>query len=243
MPHAQPRPAPHNPLAENLLAVLDQIFGLHPGFRPVHAKGHLYRGTFVPTPDAAGLSRAVHLNRPSTPVIVRLSDFGGLPNVADNDQGASPRGMAIRFYLGEHVHTDIVGHSFDGFPVHNGEEFLEFLRAIAASGPAVPKPTPVDQFLAAHPATKRFATAPKPIPTSLARESFFGVSALKFTNAGGASRFGRYRIRPDAGAEYLTDDEAAKQQPDFLQQEFAERLRAARSSSTCWCSWPSLETS
>ena len=72
-------------------------------------------------------------------MIVRLSNFAGVPSVPDNDlQGASPRGMAIRFYLGEHVHTDIVAHSFDGFPTHTGEEFLEFVRALAASGPAAP---------------------------------------------------------------------------------------------------------
>ena len=117
-----------------------------------------------------------------------------------------------------------MAHSFDGFPTHTGEEFLEFVRALAASGPAVPKPTPLEKFLAAHPAAMRFAVAPKPIPTSFARESFFGVSALKFTNRDGASRFGRYRIRPDAGTEYLTDDEAAKKQPDFLQDEFSARI-------------------
>ena len=82
MPH-EPRPAPHNPLAEDLLAALEQVFGLHPGFRPVHAKGRMYRGTFPPTPAAAALSRALHLNQPSTPVIVRLSDFAGVPSVAD----------------------------------------------------------------------------------------------------------------------------------------------------------------
>ena len=85
MPHAQPRPTPHNPLAEDLLAALDQVFGLHPGFRAVHAKGLMCRGTFAPTPAAAALSRAPHLNQPSTSVIVRLSDFAGLPNVPDND--------------------------------------------------------------------------------------------------------------------------------------------------------------
>jgi catalase len=225
MPHAQPRPAPQNPLAEDLLAGLEQVFGLHPGFRPVHAKGLMWRGTFAPTPAAAALSRAPHLNQPSTSVIVRLSDFAGVPSVPDNDlQAASPRGMAIRFYLGEHVHTDIVAHSIDGFPTRTGEEFLQFVRALAASGPAEPKPTPLEKFLAAHPAAMRFAVAPKPIPTSFARESFFGVSALKFTNRDGASRFGRYRIRPDAGAEYLTDDDAAKKQPDFLQDEFSARI-------------------
>ena len=41
-------------LAGKLLGVLDQLSGgVHPGFRPVHAKGVMFSGTFVPSPDAA----------------------------------------------------------------------------------------------------------------------------------------------------------------------------------------------
>src|SRR5271166_3403240 len=110
--------------------------GVHPGFRPAHAKGILLTGTFTPSPEAASLARARHLHRNSTPVTVRFSDFAGIPTVADNDpQGASPRGFAVRFHLAEHVHTDIIGHSVDGFAVRTPEEFLEFLRAVKATGP------------------------------------------------------------------------------------------------------------
>ena len=78
-----------------------------------------------PAPAAAKLTRAPHVNQPSTRVVVRLSDFAGIPDIPDNHpEAASPRGIAIRFYLGEHVHTDIVAHSADGFPVRTGEEFL-----------------------------------------------------------------------------------------------------------------------
>ena len=145
----------------------------------------------------------------------------------DNDpQAASPRGIAIRFYLAEHVHTDIVAHSFDGFPTRSGEEFLEFARAVAASGPDAAKPTPIEGFLLSHPKAMQFATASKPIPTSFARESFFAVSAMRFTNETGTSRYGRFRIRPEAGSEYLTDAEAAKKSPTFLFDELAQRLAA-----------------
>jgi catalase len=65
---------------------------------------------------------------------------------------------------------------------------------------------------------------PKPIPTSFAKESFFAVSAFKFTNADGASRYGRYRILPAAGNEYLDDAAAAGQSPDFLFDEIKERV-------------------
>ena len=65
---------------------------------------------------------------------------------------------------------------------------------------------------------------PKPIPTSFARESFFAVSAFKFTNADGRSRYGRYRILPAAGNEYLAEAEAAARQPNFLFDEIKERV-------------------
>ncbi|HEY1603403.1 MAG TPA: catalase family peroxidase [Pirellulales bacterium] len=224
--HHEPRPAPHNKLAEDLLNGLDSVFGMHPGFRAVHAKGLMCRGVFNPAPEGASLTRAPHIARMSTPVVVRLSDFAGVPTVPDNDPAAaSPRGMAIRFYLAEHVHTDIVAHSFDGFPTRNGEDFLKFVRALAASGPTAPKPTLLDEFLLAHPAAMRFAVAPKPIPTSFAREAFFGVSALKFTNRSGSSRFGRYRIRPEAGTDYLSAEEASRKSSDFLIEEFSARLQ------------------
>jgi catalase len=212
-------------LAKDLLESFDQVFGLHPGFRPVHSKGLMCSGTFTPTAQARKLTRAAHVARPSTPVIVRVSDFAGVPTVADNDlMHASPRGMAIRFNLAEHVHTDLIGHSIDSFPVRNGEEFLEFHRALAASGPGAAKPTPVERYLMSHPKAMQFVTAPKPIPTSFARESFFPVSAFELISQEGKSRFGRFRIRPESGGEYLTDEQAAKKSPNFLFDEMSARL-------------------
>src|SRR5215470_9782208 len=118
-------------LAQQLLDAFDALFGLHAGFRPAHAKGLMCSGHFTPSPEAAKLTRAPHATSPSTPVTVRYSNATGLPTIPDNDPMRSgPRGMAIRFHLGEHVHTDMVAHSTDGFPVHTGQEFLEFLRAV-----------------------------------------------------------------------------------------------------------------
>ena len=213
-------------LVTDLLDGLDKLAGgLHPGFRPVHAKGVMYSGTFTPSPDAAKLTRAPHAARPSTPVTVRFSLSAGIPSVADNDpMGASPQGMAVRFHLAEHVHTDIIAHSHNGFPARTGEEFLEFLRAAAASGPGGPSPPPIVAFLAAHPAAKAFVEAPKPIPTSYARQAYFAITAFKFTNSAGQSRFGRFRLRPEAGTEFLTPEQAARKTADFLAAELSERL-------------------
>ena len=121
-------------LAQQLLDALDALAGLHPGFRPAHAKGLMCAGLFTPSPEALA------------------------------------------------------------------------------------------SFLAAHPHAQRFVETPKPIPTSFAREAFFAVTAFTFTNANGVSRHGRFRIRPEAGTEYLSNEEAAAQSADFLFDEIGQRL-------------------
>jgi catalase len=215
---------PANPaLSQQLLDALDALSGLHPGYRPAHAKGLMCSGTFTPSPQAAQLTRAPHASRPSTPVTVRYSDSTGVPTIPDNDPARSgPRGIAIRFHLADHVHTDIVAHSTNGFPVRTGEEFLEFLRAAAAFGAG--KPEALGAFLAGHPGARRFVEAPKPIPTSFAREAFFAVTSFRFTNAQGASRHGRFRIRPEEGTEYLSAAQAAAKSDSFLFEEIDQRL-------------------
>ncbi len=212
-------------LAKDLLQAFDNVNGYHSGFRPAHAKGLLLTGTFTPSTEAASLTRAAHIQRTSTPVSVRFSDSTGIPTIPDNDvQGASPRGFAIRFHLAEHQHTDIVSHSHNGFPAQTAEEFLELLQAIAASDPSKPHPNPVEIFLGSHPKALAFVQAPKPFPTSFAREKFFALNAFKFTDAQGKVRFGRYRIVPRLGTEYLDAAAAAAKGPNYLFDDFQERI-------------------
>jgi len=214
-----------DPLSRDLLQAFDDLFGLHPGFRPVHAKGILLSGVFTPSAAVGALTKAPHVSRPSIRVSARFSDFAGVPTVPDYDaEGASPRGIVIRFYLEEHVHTDIIAHSVDGFPTRTAEEFLQFLRAIHASSPGAPKPTPIESFLSSRPAALAFVQAPKPVPTSFAKESFYSVSAYKFTNSAGVSKFGRYRVIPQDGNLYLELSAAAKKGPNFLFEEIKDRI-------------------
>lgn len=211
-------------LANDLLQQFDLLFGQHPGYRAAHAKGLLLSGTFTPSPGAQKLTRAPHVMRPGTPVTVRFSNSTGLPQIPDSAPDANPRGLAIRFNLAEHVHTDIVSHSIDAFPTRDGYQFLEFLKAAAASGADVPSPKPIEKFLAANSAALAFVQAPKPFPTSLAREAYYGVTAFAFTNAHGEKKFGRYRILPDLGTEYLSDAAAAELAPNYHYDELRERL-------------------
>jgi catalase len=208
-------------LSNDVIQQFDTLFGVHPGFRPAHAKGLMLNGTFRSSPQAASFTRAPHVTRPETPVLARFSNSTGLPMLPDNDPNANPRGLAIRFALGDHVHTDIISHSTDGFPTRTGEEFLEFLRAAAVASTS---PATIQAFLGAHPAALAFVQTPKPSPSSFARERYFGVTAMRFISANGSSRYGRYRIIPDAGVDHLDDATASSRGPNFLFDELSSRL-------------------
>ncbi|MGH9663693.1 MAG: catalase family peroxidase, partial [Bryobacteraceae bacterium] len=209
-----------------LIDTLEMLFGKHAGFRRVHAKGVLCEGMFNATAAAAALSRAAHFAGGIIPVTVRFSDFTGIPTIPDGDPNASPRGMAIRFHLPHNAATDIVAHSYDGFPVGTAEEFLEFLRALAPAASATAgQPSPLEAFLRGRPQALQFVQTPKPAPVSFATEAYYGVNAFRFTNAEGTMRHGRYRILPAAGQEHLGDEEAASRPPNFLFDELSGRFR------------------
>ena len=213
-------------LANDILATFQTLFGPHPGFRPAHAKGVLLTGTFTPSPEAASLTRAPHASRSSTPVTARFSDGTGIPFIPDNDPNANPKGMAIRFHLGDRVHTDIISHSSDGFPARNGQEFLGLLRAVAASAGSTSSPSPIEAFLGSHPAALAYVQTPKPFPASFAKEAYFGVTAMQFSNQDSVARYGRYRITPQAGVEHLEDAAAKAKDANYLFEEIGQRVAA-----------------
>ncbi len=222
-----PPAAAPKPLPIALVDALDKLSGgPHAGYRANHAKGVMVTGTFTPTADAPGLSKARHLEH-AVPVTVRFSDTTGVPALPDADPNASPHGMAIRFHLTQDASTDIVSISANSFPVATPEDFLALMQAVAASGPGAAKPTPIEQFLGSHPAALRFVTTPRPAPESFATLAFYGVNAFKFTNAKGESRYIRYQILPLAGEHALDADASAKAAPNYLMDELPARVAKA----------------
>lgn len=197
--------------------------GPYVGYRANHAKGIVLTGTFTPSSAASTLSKAPHFQT-AVPVTVRFSNPTGVPTLPDASPNASPHGIAIRFQLPNGGITDIVSISFNGFPVANPEDFLALLTAVSTTKADSPKPTPIEQFLATHPAAKTFVTTPKPAPVSFGTLSFFGVNAFQFTNAKGESRYARYRIEPLAGNQSLTAEQVAKASPDYLMDEMPARV-------------------
>jgi catalase len=212
-------------LSEQLVDGINATYGVHPGFRAVHAKGVLCTGTFTPSSQAAALSRAPHLTGADVRAHVRFSNGSGDPTLADAVRDA--RGMAIKFYLPDGSRTDIVAISLPAFFARTPEDLLAFNEARR------PAPTTgeidvekVGAYLAEHSEAIAAVTAAMthPIPASYATLAYHALHSFGFVAADGSVRYGRYHLVPATGQIGLTDDEAAGAAHDYLATELADRL-------------------
>ena len=218
---ASTTPAVGTPSGQQMVDALHTAFGDHHS-RAVHAKGVMAEGTFQPAQDASTVSNASLFRDGTLPVLVRFSDFTGIPEIPDNIGDANPRGFAVKFKLPDGSSADVISHSFNGFPVSTSAEFRELLIAIGAAG--AKQPASLDAFLASHPIAKTFLTTQKPPPESYTTLSYFGVNAFEVTDAKGKDHFIRYRFVPVKGEALLTPEQIATKGPDYLQTELPERL-------------------
>ncbi len=141
------------PSPQQMVDALHAAFGDHHS-RAVHAKGIMALGTFTPVADAATLSKAPIFILGALPILVRFSDFTGIPEIPDTVGDANPRGFALKIKLPDGSTADVVSHSFNGFPTATSAEFRELLLSISSSGANAAKPTALDSFLGSHPIAK-----------------------------------------------------------------------------------------
>jgi catalase len=218
-----PAAAIGQPAPQQMVNALYSAFGDNHS-RAVHAKGVMAVGTFEPSAEAAGLTKARIFSGKSMPVLVRFSDFTGIPNIPDTVGDANPRGFALKFTLPDGSAADVVTHSFNGFPTATTEEFRQLLMAIGASGAGAAKPTALDTFLGGHPIAKTFLTTQKPPAASYAALSYFGVNAFEYATADGHKSFVRYRFVPRDGEAFVPAPELPGKSPNYLQEELPQRL-------------------
>lgn len=212
-------------LAQQIFETMVQLPGNSPAYRAAHAKGIVCEGAFVPSQDAASLSKAAHFQGGSIPVIVRFSDAAPDPFISDNS--AVPRGMAIRFQLPGGGKTDLVTLSHNGFVVGTGEDFLALQKAVVATDPSKPHPWPIEQFIGSHPLAAKFVQETQAVPASFGTQAFFSNDAFIFVNAQGQKQAGRYKLFPLAGQHNLSDADAKAKSPNFLVEELKTRLASA----------------
>jgi catalase len=217
-----PQPVPPNQSPLDLVNALHSAFGEHHA-RAVHSKGVIMEGSFTPAEDARTITKAPIFTGGTLPIVARFSDFAGIPDIPDTDGAAVPTGLAIKIRATDGAEYDLASDQHNGFIVATSDEFAAFLRDVGASGPGVPHPTPVEQFLSAHPISKAFV-ASLTAPASYATATFFGINSFKWTNAKGKSAYVRYRYVPRAGEHYLKPDELKSQGPNYLQDEIVQRV-------------------
>jgi catalase len=222
-----------DPLAANLVAAFDALFGENPDVRAAHAKGTCCEAIFTATPEAARLTRAPHLQGEPVRATVRFSNGSGDPGA--HDAGREPRGMAVKFHLDERKATDLVAINQPVFIVRTPEELIEFLHL------RVPNPETgrldldaLGAFVTARPESARAAeillTAP-PLASFLQAE-FFAIHAFRFLASDGSARFARSRWEPSLGRATLTKEEARERAPDYLREELLTRLAEGPASFT-----------
>ena len=87
--------------ARNVIGAMEQCMNGVPGFRRGHARGIVFRGQFTATPEVAQLTTAEHLQGDPIETVVRLSNGGASPYLADrqNAKTGNPLGLAVRFEL------------------------------------------------------------------------------------------------------------------------------------------------
>src|SRR5260221_1279179 len=188
------------PLGVRLVDQMNALYGAHPGVRANHAKSAVFEGMFTPAQGANALSSGIFLKGAPTPLVIRFSNAAGVPDAPDTHPSTDRvRGMAIKFRLSDGSEADMICISANGFPVATGEDFLALLQAVGASGPDVPKPTPVEKFLSAHPAALAFVTTPRPVAGSYRTPAFFRVNTFKFINVQRTSKVARFPLLPRSG--------------------------------------------
>lgn len=217
-----PNLTPPKESALDLVNALHAAFGEHHA-RAVHTKGVMFEGTFTPAPEAIAITKAPIFAQGTLPILVRFSLFAGVPTLPDNAAPAAPSGFAVKIKENDGTEFDLESNQHNSFIVATVDEFAVFLRAVGASGPGVAHPTPVEKFLETHPKAKAFLGS-LTYPASYATAAFFGVNAVKFTNAAGKSVYVRYRYAPRAGEHYLKPDELQEKGPNYLQEEIVQRV-------------------
>jgi catalase len=203
-----------------MVEALHTAFGEHHA-RAVHTKGVVFEGTFTPAVEATALTTAPVFAGGPRPVTARFSLFAGLPNLPDNDDGASPTGFAFKIIGADGDEFDVEANQHRDFITATFDEFAVFLRAAGAAGRG--DKGPLTAFLEGHPHAREFL-ASRTYPASYATATYFGINALKFTNAEGRSAFVRYRFAPLAAESYLTPEERKGRGVSYLNDEIAARV-------------------
>jgi catalase len=190
---------------------LEQVAGVHPGFRRNHAKGVGVSGFFESNGNGVRLSKAAVFQPGRVPVIGRFSLSGGRPDAADMPDAV--RGLGLEFSPpgGELWRTAMI--NLPVFPARTPEAFYEQLLA-SKPDPETGKPDPAKMkaFLDGHPETAEALKVIKGrrVSSGFENSTFHGLNAFRFLDAAGGSTPVRWLMKPEQPFEAASDSPAAQ---------------------------------
>lgn len=210
---------------EAIIDALKTNAGKPKGVRASFAKGQCVIGNYIPSKDAASLTRSASFTKPGE-LLGRFSVGGGNPKITDTNKTVL-RGFSIKLGEGQDS-TDIL---FESAPVHfakSTQQMLAFLKVRTPGPDGKPDAEKITAFSAENPETLNQAkyVAARPLPGSFAGVTYWGVHSFPATNAQGKQRFIKFKVVPVGGDISLSEEEAKAKPDDFLFQDINARLAA-----------------
>ena len=189
------------------------------GHRRNHAKGICFTGVFEANGAGSELSRAQVFARGQYPVLGRFNLATANPNAPDPTVRVRGLGIRISTPDGQEWRSAMIDPPV--FTVSTPQAFYELLLASGSKDPNAMK-----AFAAAHPEFAKFADWAKNAPWtgSYAEERFNSLNSFVFMDSSGAEHTVRWSLLPAAQPVAVSPEELAKRDPDFLEQEIAQRV-------------------
>jgi catalase len=183
---------------QRFVDTLEQLDGVHPGFRRNHAKGLGVSGFFEGNGNGERLSKAAVFRPGRVAVIGRFSLGGGMPYQADSPEAV--RGLGLEFSLpdGEMWRTAMI--NLPVFPVHTPEAFHEqHLASMPDPKTGKPDPDKMRAFLERHPESQPALKAIKnrAISSGFGNTTFHSLNAFRFINSAGVATPVRWTLLPE----------------------------------------------
>ena len=207
---------------QEMISALTHPRGPALGHRRNHAKGICFTGTFEANGNGTMLSKAQVFEPGQYSVVGRFNIAGSDPHTPD--PMAQVRGLGIRITTPDGQEWRSAMIDAPVFAAPTPQAFFALLRASASKDPNAFK-----QYSAEHPEILTFGAWAKnhPRTESWAENQFNSLDSFVFLDASGSSYVVRWSFVPSLPPVFLSPEDLAKRDSDFLAEDITRRVAAS----------------